>query len=89
MNNVILRKLTATTTWQPLSDAPLIGTVSVSTPPSNLNNVLFRAVAEPGHEVPWVPGEWHQMHRVDLSTIQIKAASGGGSDIVTVVGGTW
>jgi hypothetical protein len=90
MNNVILRKFDVTDGWQPLAAVPLVGTITVSTPPTNSGNVLFRSVHEPGHEVPWVPGEWHEFKRIDLSSLQIKAAGGDGSgSIVTVVGGTW
>lgn len=84
MNNVIQRKIDLTAEWQPLSNARLVGSVTVSTPPTNAADVLFRG--DDGSEVPWVPGEWHEFHSVDLAEIRVKGTPG---DAVTVVGGTW
>jgi hypothetical protein len=39
-----------------------------------------------GSDVPWVPGEYHAVYRVDLSRILVKGTPG---DQVTVIGGTW
>lgn len=86
MNNVILRKINVTGSWQPLSAARLVGSVTISTPPTNGANVLFRTASEPAHEIPFVPGEWYDFQRMDLSTIQVKGSVG---DVVTLVGGTW
>ncbi|HOD84865.1 MAG: hypothetical protein BWX88_05185 [Planctomycetes bacterium ADurb.Bin126] len=86
MNNVILRKINVTGSWQPLSAARLIGSVTIATPPANAGNVLFRNAAEPTQEVAWVPGEWYDFYRIGLSEIEVKGSVG---DAVTVVGGTW
>lgn len=86
MNNVIMRKIVVTDQWQPLSATSLVGSVTVSTPPTNVAQVLFRIPSEPAHEVPWVSGEFHELVRVDLSTIEVKGTPG---DLVTVIGGTW
>jgi len=86
MNNVILRKINLTGDWQPLSAVRLVGSVTIATPPANAGNVLFRTVGEPAQEVAWVPGEWYDFHRIDLSEIQVKGTVG---DVVTLVGGSW
>jgi hypothetical protein len=86
MNNVILRRIDVTGDWQPLSVVRLVGTVTISTPPDNGGAVLFRTTDEPAHEVPWVAGEWHTFHRVDLAGIEVKGSVG---DVISVVGGTW
>jgi len=83
-NNIILRKIDVTDQWQKLSAVPLIGSVTISTPPGNQADVLFRS--NEAIEVPWINGEWHQFQRVDLSQIEVKGTAG---DTVTVVGGTW
>lgn len=86
MHNVILRTITVTSAWQPLSATPLVGSVTISTPPTNAATVLFRSINEPEHETFFVTGEWHCVRRVDLSTIQVKGTAG---DKVTLIGGTW
>ena len=84
MNNVILRKIVVTAEYQPLSETSLIGSVTISTPPTNLGDVIFQG--DDVDEVPWVPGEWHTFRSVDLSSIQVRGQIG---DTVTVIGGTW
>ena len=85
MNNVIMRLITLDGgDYRPLSTVPLVGTFTVSCPPANTGNVLFRG--DDGSDVPWVASEWHSMIRVDLSQIRVKGTLG---DTVTVVGGTW
>ena len=86
MNNVILRKIVVTSSWQPLSENPLVASVTISTPPTNAATVLFRTKNEPAHEVPFVPGEWHDFQRVNLAEIEIKGTA---NDLVTLTGGTW
>ena len=86
MNNVILRTVTLDGQWQPLSAEPLVGTVTVSTPPANTDSVLFRTRAEPAMTVAWIPGEWHAFTRIDLSEVEVSAPAG---NTVTIVGGTW
>jgi len=83
-NNLILRKIEVTPEWKPLSPVPLVGTVDVSTPPSNSGPVFFRA--GPGEEAFQIPGEAHAFVRVDLSTITVSGQSG---DVVTLIGGSW
>lgn len=84
MNNVIMRKIDMMADWQPLSMVCLIGSVTISAPPTNAAAVVFRG--DDGSEVPWTAGEWHDFRSVDLSTIYVKGQSG---DVLTVVGGTW
>jgi len=85
MNNVIMRLVTLDGgDYRPLSTVPLVGTFTISCPPANSGNVLFKG--DDGSDVPWIPGEWHSVVRVDLSQIQVKGAAG---DTVTLVGGTW
>jgi hypothetical protein len=84
MNNVIMRKVVVTGSYSPLAAGSLVGSVTISTPPTNAANVLFKCAD--GSDVPWVPGEWHSFRSIDLSGIQVKGTPG---DIVSVVGGTW
>jgi hypothetical protein len=53
---------------------------------SVLADVVFELFGHDGSDVPWVPGEYHAVYRVDLSRILIKGTPG---DLVTVIGGTW
>ncbi len=84
MNNVIMRKIVVTAEYQPLADRQLVGSVTISTPPGNGTDVIFRG--DDGGEVPWIPGQWHDFRSIDLSAVQVKGAPG---DVVTVVEGTW
>jgi len=84
MNNVIMRKLVLTADYQPLAAERVVGSFTISAPPGNENDVLFRG--DLGADVPWVPGEWHEFRSVNLAEVQVKGTPG---DIVTVVGGTW
>ena len=84
MNNVIMRKIAVTTVYTPLVVSKLIGSVTISTPPTNSGQVQFRG--DDGLDVPWVPGEWHEFVAVNLADIKVKGTPG---DVVTVVGGTW
>ena len=84
MNNVIARKVTVTTSWQPLASEPTVASVTVTTPTYNEANVLLKG--DTGDEVPLEPGEWHVLLHVNLAQIEAKGTAG---DIVTVVGGTW
>jgi len=85
-NNVIMRALTLGTEFQPLSEKDVeVATIDLSAPPSNTAPVLF--LGDDGNEVPWIPGEYHTLVRVNLAEIQVKAQNAG--DLVTIVGGTW
>lgn len=84
MNNVILRTIVLTGQYQPLCAERLVASATVSVPPESQGTAYFRG--DDGSDVPWVPGEWHTLHSVDLSAIFVKGTPG---DIVTVVGGTW
>jgi hypothetical protein len=84
MHNVIMRQIAVTAQYQPLASQPLVGSVTISAPPSNAQNVLF--LGDDGSDVPWVPGEWHDFQRVDLSKIRVKGTAG---DTITIIGGTW
>lgn len=86
MHNVILRTITVTGAWQPLSATPLVGSVTLSTPPTNSATTLLRCEADTENQVSLVPGEWHDLKRVELSALQVKGTPG---DKVTLIGGTW
>jgi hypothetical protein len=84
MNNFFIRHITLTADFQPLAATRTIGTVDISCPPGNTGDAIF--LGDLGQEVPWIAGEWHEFHRVDLSEIKVKGTPG---DVVTVIGGTW
>jgi len=84
MHNIVMRKITVTGEYQPLASASLVASVTISTPPTNGANVLFKG--DDGSDVPWVPGEWHALQSIDLAGIEVKGTPG---DVVTVVGGSW
>lgn len=84
MNNIVMRKMDITSGFAPISSVSLIVSVTISCPPSNVDDVFF--VGDDGVDVPWMPGEWHEFRSIDLSSIQIKGTVG---DIVTIIGGTW
>lgn len=84
MNNIILRTHTVTADYQPLVANRLIGSVTISTPPTNAANVIFQG--DDGSEVPWIPGEWHEFRSINLADLVVKGTPG---DVVTVKGGTW
>jgi len=84
MHNVVMRKITVTGSYEPLVSASLVASVTISTPPTNAGNVLFKG--DDGSDVPWGPGEWHEFRSIDLAGIQVKGTPG---DVVSVVGGTW
>ena len=84
MNNVTMRTLVLTGDYQPLAAQRVVGSFTISAPPSNADDAIF--LGDEGANVPWVPGEWHEFNRVNLAEIKVKGTPG---DIVTVVGGTW
>jgi hypothetical protein len=84
MNNVLMRKITLTANYQPLAAVRTVVTVTISCPPANTGNVLFKG--DDGSDVPWIAGEWHTLVGVNLADIQVKGTAG---DTVTLVGGTW
>jgi hypothetical protein len=85
VNNLIQRIITVTADWQPLTERDLeVATIDVQSPPTNAAPVLF--LGDTGQEVPWIPGEYHTLIRVNLADLRVKGTPG---DIVTVIGGTW
>ncbi len=84
MNNIIARKITITDQFQPLSSDRVVGSVTISAPPSNTANVTL--LGDTGDQVPLVPGEWHELKNVNLTDIKVKGIAG---DIITAIGGTW
>jgi len=84
MNNVVMRKIDVAGSYQPLVSAKLVASVTISCPPDNAGDVLFKC--GDGEDVPWVPGEWHELRSANLAEIEVKGTSG---DTVTLVGGTW
>jgi hypothetical protein len=84
MNNLIMRKVNVTSSFQSLVSGRLVGSVTITAAPGNASEVYFRG--DDGSEVPWVAGEFHSLRSIDLSSIQVKGNPG---DLVTIVGGTW
>lgn len=83
-NNIVMRKIVLTDQYQRLSAQSVIASVTITCPPSNQGDVLFKG--DDDSDVPWSPSEFHSLRGVDLSSIQVKGTPG---DIVTVVGGAW
>ena len=84
MNNIIMRKIDVSENYTPLASEKTVCTVTISAPPTNAGNVLFKG--DDGSDVPWLAGEWHTLTSINLADIQIKGTVG---DLVTLVGGTW
>ncbi len=89
-NNVVMRQISVNSLWQPLSAGSVIGTFTISSPPSNANNVLLRTASEPDQHVTWVPGEFHTFTRIDLAAIEVTFAPGStpAGDLITINGGS-
>ena len=88
MNNVIMRTITLTDQYQPLSSKTQeIGSVDVTAVPGNQGPVYF-VCGDPLSQagVAWISGEWHSFTRVNLAEIKVRGTVG---DKVTVIGGTW
>lgn len=84
MNNMIARKYDLTGSYQPLATSRIVATVTLSAPPTNAGVAYLFGDTE--QDVPLIPGEWHILKKVDLSTIQVKGTDG---DMITINGGTW
>ena len=65
MNNVIQRKIVVTDTYQPLTGESLVFSGTISTPPTNAQNVFF--LGDDGSDVPWIPGQWNEFYSVNLA----------------------
>ena len=83
-NNLILRRVEMTEEYRPLSDRPLVGTVTLTAAPTNAGPVFLRG--DGGEDVPLTSGEYHLLKRISLSDVWLKGWPG---DYVTVIGGTW
>ena len=84
MNNIIIRKVDVSEDYTPLASEKTVVTVTISAPPTNAANVLFKG--DDGSDVPWLAGEWHTLKSINLADMQVKGTVG---DVVTIVGGTW
>ena len=84
MNNIIMRKIDVTGSYQPLISAKTVVTATISAPTTNAADVYLKG--DDDSDVPWVPGEWHTFVRVNLADLQVKGTPG---DSITIVGGTW
>ena len=84
MNNVFMRKIDVTENYTPLVSEKTVLTVTISAPPTNAANILFKA--DDGSDVPWTPGEWHQFSSINLAELQVKGTP---PDVITIIGGTW
>ena len=83
-NNAIMRSKAVAATYAAVTASSIVGTFRIRCPSTNAAVVNF--LADDGSDVPWAPGEWNDLHEVDLSLIQVKGQVG---DKVIVVGGTW
>jgi hypothetical protein len=84
MNSILMRKIDVTGSYAPLAADRTVVTVTISCPPANAAVVYF--LGDDGSDVPWIAGEWHEFHGVDLHNIQVKGTVG---DTITLVGGSW
>ena len=84
MNNLILRKITVTANYQPLVNGALVASVTILAPSTNTGPVFFKG--DDGGDVPWSPGAWAPLVRVNLADLQVKGNAG---DVITLVGGSW
>ena len=85
MNNVIMRKVVVGANYTPLTSKSIeIGSVDVSTPPTNSGTVFFKG--DDGNDVPWTQGEYHTLKSINLADLRVKGTPG---DVVTIIGGTW
>ena len=84
MHNVFMRKIDVTENYAPLASEKTVLTVTISAPPTNTGNVLFKA--DDDSDVPWTPGQWQDFCSIDLAELQVKGTPG---DVITIIGGTW
>ena len=84
MNNIIMRRIEVTENYTPLASEKTVCTVTISAPPTNVGNVLFKG--DDGSDVPMIAGEWHSFKSINLADIQVKGTVG---DVLSLVGGTW
>ena len=59
MNNVVMRKIVLTASYQKLSSVPLVASVCISCPPGNAGITYFKG--DDGLDVPWQPSEYRPM----------------------------
>ncbi len=83
-NAIVMRTKTLTTSYTALGSHPNDVTVDVTCPSTNSGVVYFEG--DDASDVPWQPGETHNLSGVDLSAINVKGTAG---DKVTVIGGEW
>ena len=81
MNNAVFRRIVVGAAYQSLSAKQEVLTVEISAAPSNVGPVLFEG--DDGSEVPFIPGEFHRLERVNIGAIRCKGTPG---DVVTLVG---
>lgn len=84
MNNTILRAIPVTATYQPLTSERVVGSFTITAPPTNADPVQF--LGDTGDDVSMIPGEWHRFKSINLAELQVRGTPG---DTVTVIGGTW
>lgn len=86
MNNTIMRQVAVTAEYQPLAPGRLVGSVTISAPPTNTADVEFKSDDPELPGVPWQPGQWHEFRSIDLASVQVKGTPG---NVIQIVGGTW
>jgi hypothetical protein len=82
-NNLIMKTVSLSTSYQPLSNIPQLGSGELHCPPTNSGIVYVKSA---GDEQQWIAGEYHFIPTlVDLHTIEVKGVSG---DIIKFTGST-
>ncbi len=84
MNNTIIRNVSVTGTYAPVTSQRTVATVTVTSAISNGSAVYLKG--DTGDDVAIWPGEWHIFKSINLAELKVKGTSG---DVVTVIGGTW
>jgi hypothetical protein len=84
MNNTIIKTISVTGTYAPLSATRLVGSVVVECPSTNSAVVYFQG--DDDVDVAVEAGSSYMFLSVDLNQFLVKGTSG---DVVNVIGGTW
>jgi hypothetical protein len=84
MNNTIIKSISVTGTYAPLSSTRLVGSVVVECPSTNAAVVYFQGDGDA--DVAVAAGSSYVFLAIDLSQFEVKGTPG---DVVNVIGGTW
>jgi len=84
MNNSIFIEKDVTASFQELTDADLVASGELMTPPSNAADVEVKG--SNGSVVHFKPGQSNPFRSINLAEVQFKGTVG---DKIVFVGGTW